>query len=282
MRRSALSRLHPASSYALGGSILLLAFLTKDPFSALLLAAGAIAFDGEVNGAPFAAKRLAFFAALTALGAVTNPLISHRGVTVLFYLGASPVTGEAAVYGAVSGAMLANVILWCEALFRVLPPDAALVFPGKVLPRTTLVFTMAIRFVPRLMTRMRQARAAQAAFHPENTLKNAFLALQTGVALTLEECCEIAAGMEERGYGAAKPSRYALYRFRGRDGAAVFLTLLLTSLSLAAYCLGAYRFTCYPVLARSGHWAWYALPAFLAFLPAAAERKEKLQWRSSK
>ena len=283
MRRSAFGRLHPAASYAAGGSILLLAFLTKDPVSALILGLGALLFGGECFGAGYALKRLLLFSGLILAGGVTNPLISHRGMTVLFYIGNNAVTAEAALYGAVSGAMLADVILWCEALYRSLPGDGALYFPGKILPRTTLTFTMAIRFVPRLMTRMREARAAQRAFHPDNSLKNAFSAFQTGVALTLEECCEIAHGMEKRGWGTGKRTSYSLYRFRLRDGLTALSALALCACVLAGYFFGAYRFTCYPVvLWQSASRAWYIFPALLALLPAVTERKEKLLWRSWK
>ena len=280
MTRSAFGHLHPAVSYGVGGSVLLLAFLTKDPVSALLLGLGALLFDGECFGAGFVCKRLALFLGLSLIGAVTNPLISHRGVTVLFYIGNGAVTAEAALYGAVSCAMLADVILWCEALYRALPGDAALYFPGKILPRTTLVFSMAIRFVPRLLIRFKEARAAQRAFHPDDTLRHAFSAFQTGVALTLEECCEIAAGMEERGWGTGRRTSYSLYRFRGRDAAFTALTLALTACTLTGYFLGAYRFTYYPgILRQGGAGAWYAFPALLAFLPAITERKEKVLWR---
>ena len=281
-RRSAFGRLHPAAAYAVGGGILCFAFLTRDPMAALLLAAGALAFGGELFGAGFSGKRAVLFLTVTLLFGLTNPLISHRGISVLFYLGNSAVTLEAAVYGAISGAMLADVILWCEVLYRAMPGDAALYYPAKILPRTTLVFTMALRFVPRLIIRLREARAAQRAFHPENTVRHALSALQTGVALTLEECCEIAAGMEERGYGGKRCS-YALYRFRGRDACLSAIALGLAACTLTGFFLGAFSFDCYPVIRRGASgWTWYVFPAFLAFLPAIIERKEKALWRLSK
>lgn len=283
MRRSAFGRLHPAVAYAVGGGILGFAFLTRDPIAACLLALGALLFDGACRGASFALKRLALFFGAALLFGVTNPLISHRGVTVLFYLGNGAVTAESVVYGAVSGAMLADVILWCEALYRALPEDAALHYPALLLPKTTLVFSMAIRFVPRLVTRMREARAAQRAFHPDHSVKCALAALQTGVALTLEECCEIARGMEERGYGTGKVSSYSLYRFRGRDGLLVALTLLSFACVLTGYCLGAFHFSCYPgIRFETKGWEWYLFPLIPILLPALTEGKEKVLWRLSK
>ncbi|MBP5289537.1 MAG: hypothetical protein J6Z79_06680 [Clostridia bacterium] len=283
MSRSAFGRLHPAVSLTVGASIVCLAFLTRDPLCALLLAAGVLAFNGELFGASFALKRLLLFLTLALAGGVTNPLISHRGVTILFYLGDGAITAESALYGAVSGALLADVILWCEALYRALPSGAALWLTGRLLPRTTLVFTMAIRFVPRLATRLREARAAQRPFHTQERLRHAVVALQTGVALTLEESCEIAAGMEERGYGKGKITSYSLYRFRGRDGWMTGAVLILDALALTGFLTGALHFSYYPgLLPGTGSPAWYVFPLALAFLPAIAERKEKMLWRFSR
>ena len=281
MTRSAFSRLHPAVSVSLCGVILCLAFLTRDPVMAVILGAGALLFAGECRGFAFAAKRLLLFLLITLAGAVTNPFISHRGVTILFYLGTSAVTAESALYGAVSGAMLADVILWCETFYHAVPLESTLYYLGKALPRTALVLSMALRFVPRLALRLREARAAQRAFHPEDNVKNALGALRTGVALTLEECCEIAAGMEERGYGTGKRTSYALYRFGVRDGCAALIVLLLGAGCAAGALTGAFRFECYPVVSfpDAGR-VWYVFPFLISFAPAFTERKEKVLWRS--
>ncbi|MBQ3866425.1 MAG: hypothetical protein II776_05935 [Clostridia bacterium] len=282
MRRSAFYRVHPAVGMTLAVCVLIPAFLTKDPLTGGILTAGALLFDLELQGALFAGKRL-----LLALGAalamgLTNPLISHKGVTVLFYLGRNPVTLESAVYGFASGLMLAAVLLWCDAFRLALPPDAPFRLAGRFLPRTALVLSMAARFVPRLTTRFREARLAQRAFHPENTLKGAFSALQTGVALTLEECCEIASNMEERGYGAGRRSYYLPTRFTAGDGAACLIYLALAVAVSVAAARGAFGFETYPGLVFTGDRIWTALPLILALIPALTERREKLAWRSWK
>ena len=47
------------------------------------------------------------------LAAAANPLFSHAGATMLFYLkDGNPVTLESIVYGLASGLMLAGVISW--------------------------------------------------------------------------------------------------------------------------------------------------------------------------
>ena len=282
MRRSAFYRVHPAVGMTLAVCVLIPAFLTRDPLTGAVLVLGALLFDWELKGARVAGRRL-----LLALGAalamgVTNPLISHKGVTVLFYLGRNPITLESAVYGFSGGLMLGAVLLWCDAFRMALPPDAPFRLVGRFLPRTALVLSMAVRFVPRLMKRFREARLAQRAFHPENTLKGAFSALQTGVALTLEECCEIASNMEERGYGDGRRSFYTPARFTAGDGAACLLFLALAGAVSFAAARGAFGFETYPVIAFTGSRLWAAPPLILALIPALTERREKLAWRSSK
>lgn len=285
MQRSALSRLHPVCSFTLLGSLFCLSFLTEDPLLGLLLGAGALLYFAVTCGFGFAARRLGLLLLLTAAIALTNPLFSHRGATVLFYLGQNPVTLEAVFFGVQSGLFLGDMLLWCGVFYRSVPLEAQLFVLGKALPRCTLVVTLAVRFVPLLIRRVRDVRLAQEAFHPKTDLRHSLSVLQTALALTLEECCEIAASMEGRGYGAGKRSSYSLYRFTVGDGAAALAVLTLFALTLAGVASDSLGFTCYPVLrvhARGLGWLWYLAPALLSLIPALLEEKEKLAWHTWK
>ena len=80
-----------------------------------------------------------------------NPLFSHYGVTILFYLeNGNPITLESIVYGFVLGSMLVNAILWFSCFHIVFQSDKIIYIFGKITPIFALLFSMTLRFVPRL------------------------------------------------------------------------------------------------------------------------------------
>ena len=54
----------------------------------------------------------ALFASVFVITLLINPVISHNGVTVLFFVNDNPVTAEALVYGSAVGAMIVSVMYW--------------------------------------------------------------------------------------------------------------------------------------------------------------------------
>ena len=74
------------------------------------------------------------------LAAAANPLFSHAGATMLFYLkDGNPVTLESIVYGLASGLMLAGVISWFSVFHEVMTSDKFMYLFGKVIPAFSLL-----------------------------------------------------------------------------------------------------------------------------------------------
>ena len=74
------------------------------------------------------------------LAAAANPLFSHAGATMLFYLkDGNPVTLESIVYGLASGLMLAGVISWFSVFHEVMTSDKFMYLFGKVVPAFSLL-----------------------------------------------------------------------------------------------------------------------------------------------
>ena len=70
--------------------------------------------------------------------AVTNPLFSHYGVTVLFYLFDNPVTLESVFYGLNMAVMLVSVMVWFTCFGKIIAADQFLYLCGGSLPKTAL------------------------------------------------------------------------------------------------------------------------------------------------
>ena len=66
---------------------------------------------------------------------VINPMFSHEGETILFYLdNGNPITLESILYGIGSGTMLACVVSWFSAFHEVMTSDKFMYLFGRVIP----------------------------------------------------------------------------------------------------------------------------------------------------
>ena len=86
------------------------------------------------------------------LAAAANPLFSHAGATMLFYLkDGNPVTLESIVYGLASGLMLAGVISWFSVFHEVMTSDKFMYLFGKVIPAFSLLSVPSASSVPEFL-----------------------------------------------------------------------------------------------------------------------------------
>ena len=157
--------------------------------------------------------------------AVLNPLFNHRGITTLFYLpSGNPVTLEAVVYGLMSGIMLEAVVLWFMCFGELFKSDKILYVFGKVAPFLSMLLSMALGFVPKLVKRTKDVMRASDAVGKgiregsvRKRMKNATEIFQSVVGWALESSVETAKSMRCRGYGKGKRTAYSIYKFEGID-----------------------------------------------------------------
>lgn len=261
-----LERLHPLCGFAYFIAVLGVSIFTRNPVLLLESAAGALcllAVSGRAGGG------LAGLAVVP-LSAVINPLVSHNGATVLFFVGDAAVTLEAVAYGAVFGLMLAAALMWsgCSAVY--LTSDKYIWLFGRVLPSAGLTLSCALRFVPLFIRRGREFAAAQGAGSVGEYLR----AYSAAVGYSAEEAMSAADSMTSRGYGSARRTAYSRYRLGGADIAALTVTLALGALCAALLLCGAGEFRFYPSLselaAGAADIALYIAFGALCLLPSAA------------
>lgn len=106
---------------------------------------------------------MGFYLPLFLLVAVTNPLFSHNGVTPLFFMNGNPVTLEAVVYGVFISVMVVGVLFWCKCYNEIMTEDKFLYLFGRIIPKMSLVLSMALRFVPMFKRQMKNVSRAQKA-----------------------------------------------------------------------------------------------------------------------
>lgn len=286
MREDAFCALHGALSFGFYAVVLLITMLVMHPAFLLISLLSAAAYLAALCGGRYLLRQLRWVLPLMALTAALNPLFNHRGMTVLFYLrNGNAVTWEATVYGLAASAMLGAVLLWFASFHRVLTSDKLIMLFGRALPAFSLLFSMALRFVPRFSRQVRQVATAQRARGGEPSkrltarVKSGVQVLSVTVTWALENAVVTADSMKSRGYGLPGRTAFVCHRFDGRDRRFAALLLVFALGTFAGLLTGQAAATYYPALAFAPGVLPCACFALFCNLPLLLNRKEALTWR---
>ncbi len=237
------------------------------------------------------------FAALFALPMVlvftlVNPLVNSRGGTVLFHTQYSQVTLEAAIYGLLSGLMLASVLLWFSCYNKIMTSDKFVYLFGRIMPAISLIFSMVMRFVPNFKTQIRKISDAQKCIGRDvsngtkkEKVRHGMKILNIMFTWALENAIDSADSMRSRGYGLKDRSAFSIYRFDSRDTLAALYLIIMTGIVIAGAAAGACSIEFYPeiVMAEFSYRTIIVYIAYilLCFFPVAVEVKEVAVWKLS-
>ena len=228
-----------------------------------------------------------FSAAVFAAATIINPIIVHKGVTVLFYINNRPFTLEAAAYGLTAAMMITAMLYRLRAFSKVMTSDKVLYLFGRVSPKTALLLSMTIRYVALLKIRWRSISDTQRALglYDDGNLIDAIRGrarvLSILITWTLENGIMTAESMEARGYGSTRRTSYATYRMHADD---VVLMIMCAALSaVTAVGIMYSRAVYYPQMDMEIFTPWGIAGAaaflLLSILPLIVNGKEALRWR---
>lgn len=284
----AFSAVHPAVLLFYFLSVLAVAMFSGNPVLSVTALLGGILFCAMLQKKSDVPGDLGFYIPLFLLVAITNPLFSHNGVTPLFFLNGNPVTMEAFVYGAAIAVMVIGVMLWCKCYSAVMTGDKFLYLFGRVIPKLALVLSMVLRFLPMFKRQMKKVKHAQKTMglyssrgvvDKIRSIGRVFLAM---ISWSLENAMETASAMRARGYGRGKRTHFSLFRFTGRDGALLAVSVALTGVTVLGMASRATAFAYYPRISTLAcsplALAAYLAFAVLSFCPFAMEVKEVAVW----
>lgn len=283
-----LSELNPIAAFLWLMTTAGIAMFLTNPAILLLSLVGALGYFLLRNPDSRAADHAPYLL-LFLLSALLNPLFSHGGSSVLFVLNDNPVTLEALLYGLVLGLVILSTLYWFRSFQQIMTGDKLLYVFGSALPKLTLILSIALRYIPLLRQQAKRVRDSQKAlglFREENLidrLRGEIRIFSVLVSWALENGVITADSMSARGYGIGKRTRFALFRFRLRDGICCALCLLLGGVVVWAAASGSLRCTFYPrfamppssPLGAAGTLAY----GLLALLPVIMEVEERLRWK---
>lgn len=214
---------------------------------------------------------------------VTNPLFVHTGLTELFYIGDSPYTLEALLYGVSSGCGIASLLIWFCIFNAIVTQDDILAVFGKRLPKAALVISMILGFIPKLHRQYTRLLHAQYGIGEKRSksLKRTGRLFIACLAYEAERVLDISLSMKARGYGMKKRTSVQRRRFDAKSTAAVVFSLALCVSCYVFIAMGRLDYWYYPRLSPVGFDPVGVGCCFvLCIAPVYYIVKEKTLWRS--
>ncbi|MCR5685449.1 MAG: energy-coupling factor transporter transmembrane protein EcfT [Lachnospiraceae bacterium] len=182
-----------------------------------------------------------YFFIIGSILALVRPVFSHNGVTVLFVVNDNPITLESFIFGINSAVMVVGVLYLFRVISVIFTSDRFLYLFGAFSPKTALVMSAGLRFIPLLRRRYRMIGMAQTVIginKDDNVIDRMGAAAKTMSATVtwgLENGIITAESMAARYFGTGKRSRYALFKF-GREDLYVVMTVAVLSV-IPVVCL---------------------------------------------
>ncbi|MCM1246164.1 MAG: energy-coupling factor transporter transmembrane protein EcfT [Roseburia sp.] len=278
------SNFHPAVIFLYFIAVLVLNMAVFDPVLFLISFLGLLVFylylKGIGEGMGFVWKCLFV---IPVCGGI-NMLINHRGVSVFFYMAGLPVTKECLFYGCMTGTLLALSFLLFGCWNHLMTSDRIMCLFGNRFPHVSLIFSMALRLVPKVRRDYRKIRE-------NHKLQTGILT--TLIGMSLEDSLETGIAMGYRGYGKNKMTgKKEMGAFRRTSiqskpmGVREYLLLgvffLLFLCGVGAYMASGTRLLVFPYIDytvdRQGI-AAYVLFGLLVNVPMLINIREELRWR---
>lgn len=284
------STYHPIVNFIFYIFILGISMFFMHPIFMIISAVGAVLYIIYLKGKK--ALLVVFSLALPTflLSAILNPLFSHKGITILFYLkNGNPITLESIVYGLISGLTISVVIIWFSSFNQVITSDKFIYLFAKTIPVISLLLSISLRFIPRFCNQLKKVSYAQKCIGRDMSNGNIFKRLRNGqkifsimVTWSLENSIETADSMRSRGYGLRGRSHFHNYKFQFRDVLiCIFITLcfiwiLICIITKHIYILyyPMYKMNNLSIYSVSS----YILYSILCLLPLILNIVEDIRW----
>lgn len=290
-KHDAFSDFHPIVNLVFFVLVLGFGMFLMHPASLAVSLGSAVAYSVYQSGGRAVRFQLVCLLPMACLAAVVNLAFNHKGVTILAYLpSGNPLTLESILYGCAAAAMLCAVITWFSCCSAVMTSDKLLYLFGRVIPALSLVLSMTLRFVPRFQAQFRAVSEAQRCIGKSvsegsrlQRVKNGLRVLSILISWALESAIETADSMKSRGYGLPGRTAFSIYRFDGRDRAALLWLCLCGGFILVGCGAGGASWQYYPAISGAG-WGVLPLSLQLCYLalcltPLILNRREDRKWK---
>lgn len=288
---SHLRKFHPLSQFIFIASVLTVILVINDPVILSISLIVSLLYTVALGGAK-AFRRYIIMTVICMAGImIFNPLVSHRGITVIMYLpDGNPLTLESVIYGAAAAMLISSTINWFYTVSKMLDSERIVYLFGRISPRLALLLSLTLGFVPKLRKRLSDIRSARKVTGrdftdggPLKRIKNAAAILSSLIGGALENSVDTADSMTSRGYGARRRSCFSPFRLFVQDICFMIIQLFCMTVIMLCYYSGYMDFSYYPTFSASDmssvSLAVYLLYSFMCLFPLMICIKENIKWK---
>lgn len=219
-----------------------------------------------------------------------NVFLNHRGATILLYINDKALTLEGIIYAISSSVMFISVIIWFSCYNEIMTSDKFIYLFGRIIPSISLIFSMVLRFVPRIKEQIKLISNGQKAMGRDVTQGNIFQKIRSGMNILsilitwiLEDSIDTADSMNARGYGLKGRTNFSTYRFDKRDKFVLSIILSLIGIVLIGGVAGANKVVFYPTIELAEATLFsiisYIAYGLLCLMPVILDVLEELKWK---
>ncbi len=277
--------LHPLTRLAAVTALLLILMFCRSLTAAAAGLLGGLLCLLLHSGVRSFAKALGGCLCLAAVTAITDPLVSHRGMTVLLFVNSRAYTLESMLYGLQLGLSLGGVTIWLTLARRLLNDRELLSLFGRISPKLALTVSMTLGFIPRLIKKQRRIHEAQrgaglfADNSPTTLMQEHSAVFGACIAWSAEAAADAARSMNGRGYGKHPSVRSDSRPLARRDMLLILAELCITAAAMVFTVLGGST-QFYPTLTFGRSEPHLTAACVCACLPPVITlAKETLQWK---
>lgn len=218
-----------------------------------------------------------------------NPLLSHNGATVLFYLNGNRMTLEALIRGFFAGLSICTVLLWFACMNLVITNDQYIYLFGRSLPVVSLTISMMLRYLPMMRRRYRKIEEVHRTLgdDPEETVFDRMRIFgrnfSTMLSWTLEDSIDTGDSMEARGYRLGRRTCFHRYVYGKKEVLRTAFLLMGCALTLSGELRPFSGMCFYPTFTLPGvpgaAYGFYIVYLMVLIFPTYLTAKEAYRWK---
>ena len=274
--------LHPITLICYFLSILTISMFSFNPVFVISGLFGAILYLLMINNKA-SIKTFVGYLFLFIIIAITNPLFSHNGATPLFFINDSRITLEALLYGVFLSTMIIEVMLWFRCFNLTFDNEKLMYFFGKTFPKLGLIISMALHYIPNLISEYKSILSIQKTFGGKKGIGIYIKSFSAVITQSLENSIEKSNSMSARGYGKSKRTYYSNFKFTKYDLLYLVITVVLFIMSATSIILNTAYFNFYPTIEMNSitltSTLSYIAFLLLSLLPFVFQVKEEIKWK---
>lgn len=288
------STYHPIVNFIYFISVIAFTMVFMHPVFLAISLLGSFMYSTILNGKKAVRFNLVYMLPMMITAAILNPVFNHEGVTILTYLpGGNPLTAESIFFGIAAAIMIGNVICWFSCYNAVMTSDKFIYLFGKIIPSLSLIFSMALRFIPKFKQQLKVVSNSQKCIGRDistgsikQRTKHTIRIISIMITWSLENAVETADSMKSRGYGLNGRTSFSIYKFTKKDTKVLCAILIFSTYIVVGSVLGGTNFSYFPSIKFADVTPFtislYVVWLILCIMPAIIEFMEEIKWNALK